>query len=625
MAETKKNKKAMKADQAEIKAKNRKIAPDEDDHPFLKKKPNEPTKADGMVTVTINGKIVQVPKGSTILDASKVAGVFIPTLCHMKLPDFGVNCSASSCRVCMVELEGRPKLATACSELCTEGMVVRTDSTRALIARRTNLELLLSNHPPACLTCTKNLDCELQALAANLGIRNLKYNGVRSEYPVDTSSRAIIKDPAKCIMCRRCETMCNEVQTVGVLSGLHRGFDAVVGPAFHLNMGDTSCTFCGQCVAVCPTGALTEVNEVGKLWRVLRNPQKHVVVQVAPAVRVAIGEMFGMPPGTITTGKLATALRLVGFDAVFDTDWGADLTVMEEAAELVHRIQHGGTLPILTSCCPAWVNFIESQFPDMLAIPSTCRSPQIMLGAMAKSYYAKKTGIHADDITVVSIMPCLAKKAEAAKPELSKDDRQNVDLVITTREFGHMLHEIGIEFDNLPDSEFDSLMGESTGASVIFGTTGGVIEAACRTAYTMLTGKELEDIEFTSLRGLKGIRQAELQIGKLKLRIGIAHGLGNARRLLEGLRDGTYHFDAIEIMACPGGCIGGGGQPYHHGDMEVLLKRQRAIYQEDRNKKVRVSHRNPMIMKIYDEYLGKPYGELAHDLLHTEYTARERI
>ena len=578
-----------------------------------------------MLNVTINGKTVQVPEGSVVLDAAREAGVYIPTLCHMKMPEFGVECVTSSCRVCMVELEGRPKLATACSEPCTDGMVVKTNSTRALMARRTNLELLLSNHPPACLTCTKNLDCELQHLAAELGIRTLHYTGTRKVLPIDASSRAIIKDPSKCIMCRRCETMCNDVQTVGILSGLHRGFDSVVGTAFHLDMNDTSCTYCGQCVAVCPTGALTEVNEVSKVWRDIRNPNKHVVVQVAPAVRVAIGEMFGMEPGTITTGKLATALRMVGFDAIFDTDWGADLTVVEEAAELVHRIKHGGTLPILTSCCPAWVTFIETQFPDMLDIPSTCRSPQIMLGAMAKSYYAKKSGIHAEDITVVSIMPCLAKKAEAAKPELSKDDHQNVDVVITTREFGHMLHELGIEFDKLPESDFDSLMGESTGASVIFGTTGGVIEAACRTAYEILTGEVPENIEFTALRGIKGIRSAELQVGDRTLTIGIAHGLGNARRLLEGVRDGEWHFDAIEIMACPGGCIGGGGQPYHHGKMEVLLKRQEAIYQEDRNKKIRQSHKNPMIQKIYDEYLGEPYGALAHDLLHTEYTPRERI
>ncbi|MDO5033315.1 MAG: NADH-dependent [FeFe] hydrogenase, group A6 [Eubacteriales bacterium] len=579
-----------------------------------------------MLTVTINDNVVQVPEGSVILDAAKKADVFIPTLCQLRMPEFGIKCLTSSCRVCMVELEGRQgKLATACSELCTDGMVVRTNSTRALMARRTNLELILSNHPPACLTCPKNLDCELQALAASMGIRVLEYTGKRNIHPIDDSSQAIIKDPSKCIMCRRCETMCNEVQTVGVLSGLQRGFESIVAPAFHLDMGDTSCTFCGQCVAVCPTGALTEMNHAGKVWSALHNPRKHTVVQVAPAVRVAIGEMFGLKPGTVTTGKLATALRILGFDAVFDTDWGADLTVIEEAAELVHRIQHDGTLPILTSCCPAWVTFIETQFPDMLSIPSSCKSPQIMLGAMAKSYYAKKMGLHADDITVVSIMPCLAKKAEAAKPELSKDHIQNVDIVISTREFGHMLHELGVEFDQLPESEFDSLMGESTGASVIFGTTGGVIEAACRTAYYMLTGEDAEDIEFTALRGLEGIREAELQIQDKTLHIGIAHGLGNARKLLEGVRDGSYNFDAIEIMACPGGCIGGGGQPYHHGNMDIIFKRQQALYQEDRGKKIRQSHHNPMIKKIYEEYLGEPYGELAHDLLHTEYTRRERI
>ena len=578
------------------------------------------------ITVEINDKIVHVPEGSTILEAAHEAGVKIPTLCHMKLPEFGINCSTSSCRVCMVEILGRgAKLATACSEPCVDGMKVVTNSPRALMARRTNLELILSNHPPACLTCAKNLDCELQALASELHIRDIHYSGKRNVYPIDSSSRSIVKDPSKCIMCRRCETMCNEIQTVGILSGLGRGFDAVVSPAFHLNMNDTSCTFCGQCVAVCPTGALTEVSEVGKVWRALRNPKKHTIVQVAPAVRVAIGEIFGMPAGTITTGKIATALRKLGFDAVFDTDWGADLTVMEEAAELVHRLQHGGTLPILTSCCPAWVTFIETQFPDMLDIPSTCRSPQIMLGAMAKSYYASQHGLNAEDIPVVSIMPCLAKKAEAAKPELSKDNNQNVDIVITTREFGHMLHEYGIEFDKLPDSDFDSLMGESSGASIIFATTGGVIEAACRTAYHMLTGEELAGVEFTALRGIEGIREATVEIGEHRLRIGIAHGLGYARQLLEGVRDGRFHFDAIEIMACPGGCIGGGGQPYHHGKMEILKKRRQALYTEDRGKAIRQSHNNPMIQKIYEEYLGAPYSQIAHDLLHTEYTARKRI
>ncbi len=577
------------------------------------------------ITLTINGIETSVAPGTSVHDAARELGIYIPTLCYLNLEGFSICNEVSSCRVCMVEVEGRPALVTACSEKCTPGMVVQTDSKRALNGRRTSLELLLSNHPKECLVCPKNLDCELQYLAKHLNINHIEYEGEQMDYPIDNTSRSLVKHPNKCIMCRRCETMCNDVQTVGVLSALDRGFSAVVGPAFHLDMADTSCTFCGQCVAVCPTAALTENNETQRVWRRLNDPNKHVIVQVAPAVRVAIGEIFGMDPGTISTGKLVSALRRLGFDAVFDTDWAADLTIIEEASELVHRIKNNGTLPMLTSCCPAWVNFIERQFPDMLDIPSTCKSPQIMFGAMAKSYYASKMGLHAEDICVVSIMPCIAKKAEAARSELSKDENQNVDLVISTRELGKMLFETGIEFNDLEDSDFDQLMGESTGAGVIFGTTGGVIEAAVRTAYEWITGETLEQVEFEQLRGMDGIRIAEVKIGDLNLNIGIAHGLGNARELLEGVRSGKYDLQAIEIMACPGGCIGGGGQPYHHGRMDILRKRQEAIYQEDRNLPLRKSHDNPMIKKIYDEFLGEPYGEVAHDLLHTTYVAKEKL
>lgn len=577
------------------------------------------------VSLTINGIPVSVPQGTSILEAAKKVGVYIPTLCYMKLEHLNIENKPSSCRVCLVEVEGNPRLVTACSELVREGMAVHTDNPRVAHARRTSVELLLSNHPASCLTCPKNLNCELQALARELDIEEIEYRGKRMEHPIDQSSRAIIKDPNKCIMCRRCETMCNRIQTVGVLSALNRGFDTVVGSAFHLPLAETSCTFCGQCLAACPTGALTGINESSRFWKAIRNPQKHVVVQVAPAVRVAIGELFGQEPGTIMTGKLVAALRMMGVDAVFDTDWGADLTVIEEAAELVHRLQHGGRLPILTSCCPAWVSFIETNFPDMLDIPSTCRSPQMMTGAMIKSYYAAKKGIDARDIVVVSVMPCSAKKAEAARPELSQDNLQNVDIVVTTRELGAMLHSAGINLERLKDDHFDELLGESTGASVIFGTTGGVIEAACRTAAEWISGHELEQVEFTELRGLEGIREANVSLGETQLHIGIAHGLGNARKLLQGIRDGQYHFDAIEIMACPGGCVGGGGQPYHHGHVEILRKRRNGLYTDDRQNPLRKSHQNPMIEKIYKEYLGEPYGELAHDLLHTTYSPRPRI
>lgn len=578
-----------------------------------------------MIKLKINDFDVEVPVGTTVLEAAKKVNAKIPTLCHMHLDDFGIVNQTASCRVCMVEVEGRPALVPSCSEKVYEGMVVKTDSIKSINARRMAVELLLSNHPKDCLMCPKNLECDLQTLAMELGVREIKWEGEMMDYPKDTSSYSIVKDPNKCVMCRRCETMCNDVQTCGILSAVDRGFNAFVGPAFNLDMAETSCTFCGQCVAVCPTAALTEVSNIDKVWAALQDEKKHVVVQVAPAIRVAIGELFDMEAGTISTGQLAASLRRLGFDGVFDTDFGADLTIMEEASELVHRIQHNGTLPILTSCCPAWVKFFEHQFPDMLDIPSTCKSPQIMLGAIAKSYYADKMGLDPEDVVVVSIMPCLAKKAEAERPELTKDHNNNVDTVLTTREYGLMLKEAGIDFATLPDNDFDSILGESTGASVIFGTTGGVIEAAVRTAYEWVTGEELKEVDFHDLRGLEGIRSATVKVGDIDLNIGIAHGLGNARKLLEDIRDGHSQFHAIEIMACPGGCIGGGGQPYHHGDMEIIRKRQEAIYKEDAGKERRKSHENPYVLKLYEEYLGKPYGDKAHDLLHTHYEPKEKI
>jgi NADH-quinone oxidoreductase subunit G/NADP-reducing hydrogenase subunit HndD len=543
----------------------------------------------------------------------------------MNLEGFGIVNQTASCRMCMVEVKGRAPLAPACSELVTDGMEVTTDSIKAVTARRMNLELILSNHPMECLTCPKNLECELQALAQKLNITEIAYEGEKMDHPIDRSSYALVKDPNKCVMCRRCETMCNDVQTCGILSANSRGFDAFVGPAFHLDMLDTSCTFCGQCVAVCPTGALSEVKNTHQVWHELNNPKKHVVVQVAPAIRVAIGELFGMEPGTVTTGQLATALRRMGFDAVFDTDFAADLSIIEEASELVHRIESGGKLPILTSCCPAWVRFIEYQFPDMLDIPSTCKSPQVMMGTIVKTYYAEKTGIRKEDIVNVSIMPCIAKKSEIQRKELVIGESHDVDWVLTTRELGSMLKEAGIEFSQLAEGEFDNILGESTGASVIFGTTGGVIEAAVRTAYEWITHEELEDVNFYQLRGMEGIREATVRIKDMDLHIGIAHGLGNARKLLESIRNGEAEYHAIEIMACPGGCIGGGGQPYHHGNMDIIRKRQDAIYREDRGKKRRKSHENQMVMALYREYLGEPYGEKAHELLHTFYHGREMI
>ena len=578
-----------------------------------------------LINIIVNGITTQVEKGTTVLEAAQKVGFHVPTLCHLDLHEFGVVNKVASCRICVVEVKGRANLVPSCAEEVYEGMEIITDSSKALNARRSNLELLLSNHPFECLTCRKNLRCELQSLAKELNIRDITFPGEKKSYELDLSSDSIVVDPEKCIMCRRCETMCNDVQTVGVLSALNRGFEVVVAPAFNLDIIDTSCTYCGQCVAVCPTGALTEMSSLHKVWRSLANPHRHVVAQIAPAVRVAIGEMFDMDPGTISTGKIITALRRLGFDKVFDTNFAADLTIMEEARELVHRIQHNGRLPMLTSCCPAWVKFIEHQFPDMLDVPSTCKSPQTMFGAIAKSYYLDTLDLLPRRLKVVSIMPCLAKKAEASRSELSKEHLLNVDYVLSTRELGDMITEAGIDFKNLDESEFDSIMGESTGAAAIFGTTGGVIEAAVRTAYEMLTGDTLEKIEFKQLRGLKGIREAVVPIGDLKLKVGIAHGLGNARILLEKIQRGEADYHAIEIMACPGGCIGGGGQPYHHGDVSIIKKRQDAIYRIDRSMKVRKSHENKMVNKLYDDFLGEPYGEKAHEYLHTTYTKGEKI
>lgn len=577
-----------------------------------------------MVTVTINNKVIQVPKDYTILQAAKEIGIDIPTLCHLDLHNIKMVNKVASCRACVVEVEGRRNLAPSCSTPVFEGMKIKTDSLRAVRARRTMVELLISDHPKDCLVCLKNQECELQSIAHDMGIKQIRYEGEMSTYPVDMSSKAIYRDPSKCILCRRCETMCNDVQTVHALSGVDRGFKTIVGPAFHAPMNETVCTFCGQCVAVCPTGALVEIDNVPKVWRALEEKNKTVVVQVAPAVRVAIGELFGLNPGTIVTGKLVSALKSLGFDYVFDTDFAADLTIMEEAHEMIERIKENKNLPILTSCCPAWVKFFEHQFPDLLDIPSSCKSPHEMFGAITKHYFAKKMGISEKDMIVVSVMPCVAKKYEAERPELESKGVKDVDIVITTRELGRMIKEAGVNFLSLDNEEFDNPLGESTGAAVIFGTTGGVIEAALRTAADELTGQSLENVDFHEVRGLAGLREAEVKIGDLTLNIAMANGLGNARTLLESIRQGNSKYHAIEIMACPGGCIGGGGQPYHHGNLEILKQRAESIYSIDKEFTVRKSHENPAIQELYKEFLGEPGSELAHHLLHTSYFERKK-
>ena len=583
-----------------------------------------------MIKLTIDNRPVEVAEGTTILKAARQAGIHIPTLCYFELAGMNFENKPGGCRVCVVEVvkdfNGRPRrnLAPACATECVEGMEVLTHSQRVINARRTVVELILSDHPTDCLTCAKSGQCELQKLAQNLGIREIPYKGEQSTYRVDMSP-SIIRDVDKCIMCRRCENVCNNIQSVGALSAVNRGFNAVVAPAFEQDMVDSPCVMCGQCVQVCPVGALSEVDDTRKVMMAINDPNKTVVVQTAPAVRVAIGEEFGMEPGTIVTGQLAAVLRQLGFDYVFDTDFAADLTIMEEGTELLQRIDRftkgdkSVRLPILTSCCPGWVNFFEHNFPDMLDVPSTAKSPQQMFGAIAKSYWAEKMGIKREDLVVVSIMPCLAKKYECKREEFYVNGNPDVDYVLSTRELARLIKQFNLDLKEMPTADFDNPLGESTGAAVIFGATGGVIEAAARTAYEIFTGKKLEKIDFTELRGLEGIRDAWVDFNGTPIHIGIAHGLKNARTLLERVREGKEQFHAIEVMACPGGCIGGAGQPYHHGNSDIIRKRLEATYEEDRNKPIRKSHENPSVIQLYKEYLGEPCGHKSHELLHTHY------
>lgn len=576
-----------------------------------------------MINFKINDIELSVPKGTTILQAANQINIKIPTLCHLDLHDIKFLNKLASCRVCVVEDLKSGKMFPACATPVKEGMEIKTDSPRAVKSRRAIVELLLSDHPNSCLTCAKNLDCQLQSLAHDLGVREIPYTGEMRKLPIDKDSYSIVRDPNKCILCRRCETMCNEVQTVGALAEVGRGFYTHVGSTFNRSMFETTCTFCGQCVSVCPTGALTEVSNVTKVWDEL-NSDKLVVVQTAPATRVAIGEMFGMEPGTVVTGKMVAALKKLGFDMVFDTNFAADLTIVEEANEFVNRMKND-KLPILTSCCPGWVNFMEQQFSDMIDIPSSCKSPHEMFGAVAKSYLCEKLNVKPENICVVSVMPCVAKKFESARPELEKNGHSDVDIVITTRELAAMIKEAGIDFVGLEDQEFDNPLGESTGAGAIFGATGGVIEATVRTAYETITGQELQALEFTALRGFDGIKETTVRIGDRDVRIAVANGLGNTRKLLNKVRSGEEKFDAIEVMACPGGCIGGGGQPYHHGDISVLKRRAEGIYSIDEGKHLRKSHENPQVKKLYEDYLGEVGGPLAHELLHTSYEAKPKL
>jgi len=579
-----------------------------------------------LVKLTIDGHSVEVPAGTSIYKAAKQLDIDIPILCYMDLKDLNIENKPGGCRICSVEVEDRRNLAPSCSTDVADGMVVRTNSMRVINARRTVMELIISDHPKDCLSCAKSGNCDLQDMAIKLGIREIpgQEYAEMSTYRLDTSP-SIIRDLDKCIMCRRCETMCNDFQTVGALNAVNRGFEAVVAPAFEMNLEHSPCTYCGQCVAVCPTGALTEVDHTGKVIAALNDPSKTVVVQTAPAVRAALGEEFGMEPGTRVTGQMVTALKQLGFDYVFDTDFAADLTIMEEGTELLGRLKRhlegdkDVQLPILTSCCPGWVNFFEYNYPDLKDVPSTARSPQQMFGAIAKTYFADKIEVDRKDLVVISIMPCLAKKYECQRDEFAVDGNPDVDYSISTRELAHLIKQANLDLNKLEEDEFDAPMGESSGAAVIFGATGGVIEAATRTAYELQTGKTLEKVDFKQLRGMDGIRSATVDFDGLDINIGIAHGLGNARKLLDDVRAGKSQYHAIEVMACPGGCIGGGGQPLHHGDSSILQARTKAIYKEDEMKVIRKSHENPYILKLYDEFLGEPLSEKAHELLHTHY------
>lgn len=577
-----------------------------------------------MIKLKINDTEIEVREKTTLLSAAKALNINIPTLCHMDLSGINFVNKLASCRVCLVEDVKKGNLIPACATFAKDGMEIRTDSQRVIRARRAVVELILSDHPTDCLKCAKNLDCQLQKLAADLNIREIKYPGEKRNLPIDDSSYSLVRDPNKCILCRRCETMCNEVQTVGALAEIGRGFMTHVGSTFSRPMFDTTCTFCGQCLAVCPTGALTEKSNVSEVWNILhrKNHEDLVIVQVAPAVRVALGEEFGLEPGTEVTGQMVTALRNLGFDRVFDTNFAADLTIMEEAHEFIERLGEGK--PILTSCCPGWVNFMEHQFSDLIDIPSTCKSPHEMFGAIAKSYYAEKIGMDPAKITVVSVMPCIAKKYEAKRDELNEEGFSDVDIVITTRELASMIKEAGIDLINTEKSDFDNPLGESTGGGTIFGASGGVIEATIRTAYDTLTGESLDKVEYEELRGLRGVKKAVVNINGKEIHIGVVNGLGNTRKILEKIRSGEEKLDAIEVMACPGGCVGGGGQPYHKGDLTILKKRAEGLYSIDKEKTYRKSYENPSIKKLYEEYLCEPGSERAHELLHTSYKERPR-
>ena len=572
-----------------------------------------------MIHLTINGKNVEVEEGSTILEAARKANIDIPTLCFLK----GIN-EVGDCRMCVVEVEGRRGLATACIQKAEEGMVVNTSTPIVIEARRVVLDLILSNHDRECLTCTRNGNCELQKLAQQFYVDDIRYKGERNVHEIDDLSPSIVRDFNKCVLCRRCVATCKKVQGIGAIDSANRGFASAVSTYANKSLNDVNCTFCGQCIQACPVGALKEKDSTKEVWAALRDPEKYVVVQTAPAVRVALGEEFGMEIGTNVTGKMVTALRTLGFDKVFDTNTAADLTIMEEGTEFLDRFQNGGTLPMITSCSPGWVRYLELNYPDLIPNLSTCKSPHQMFGAIIKSYFAEKNNIDPAKIYVVSVMPCVAKKFESSRDEMIND----VDAVITTRELARMIKQAHIEFSTLEETGFDHPMGEATGAGVIFGTTGGVMEAALRTVKEIVTGNPFDRLEYEPVRGAEGIKKATVEMNGKEVKVVVASGLKNAQIILEEIKSGKADYQFVEIMACPGGCVMGGGQPIRsskeRATIDIRSKRAGALYSIDEASTIRKSHENPVIKKLYEEYLGNPGGHKSHELLHTHYVARPK-
>lgn len=574
------------------------------------------------ISLKINGINVSAPAGSTILEAARIAGIKIPTLCFLK----EIN-EIGACRMCIVEVKGARNLVAACVHPINEGMEVLTNTPKIIESRKRTLELILSDHQKKCLSCVRNGKCELQELCQELGVADEDYfEGESNHYDLDTSAAHMIRDNNKCILCRRCSAVCEKVQTVGVIGPNNRGFDTFIGSPFEMGLGDTSCVSCGQCIAACPTGALYEKDFTDDVLAAIADPNKHVLVQTAPAVRAALGEEFGYPMGTDVEGKMAAALRRIGFDKVFDTDFSADLTIMEEAHEFLDRVQNGGVLPIITSCSPGWVKYCEHYYPEQLDHLSSCKSPQQMFGAIAKTYYAEKFNIDPKDIVCVSVMPCTAKKFELGRDDENAAGVPDVDISITTRELARLIRKTGINFRSLPDEDFDEPLGESTGAGVIFGATGGVMEAALRTAVEKLTGEELPSLDFKEVRGTDGIKEASYNVAGMDVKVAVASGLSNAKVIMDKIRNGEADYHFVEIMCCEGGCVNGGGQPQVHADIrnfeDVRAIRAKVLYDNDAAKTIRKSHENPSVKRVYDEYLGEPGSEKAHHILHTTYVKR---